>query len=118
VPQCLRGSNDKSHPRPCALSSVTFLAQSIFETSKQFMSVILLLLIASILVAGGFLIAFIYSVKTGQYDDEQSPPMRMLFDNPVLKDDILSKDVILNRRTKVEVCDATKLRKEVKLTNK
>ena len=45
------------------------------------MSVILLLLIASILVAGGFLIAFIYSVKSGQYDDELSPPMRMLFDN-------------------------------------
>ena len=44
------------------------------------MSVILLLLIASISVAGLFLGAFIWSVKTGQYDDEESPSVRMLFD--------------------------------------
>lgn len=44
------------------------------------MSVIILLLIASISVAGLFLGAFIWSVKTGQYDDEASPSVRMLFD--------------------------------------
>lgn len=44
------------------------------------MSVIILLLIASISVAGLFLGAFIWSVKTGQYDDENSPAVRMLFD--------------------------------------
>jgi cbb3-type cytochrome oxidase maturation protein len=42
------------------------------------MSVIILLLIASISVASLFLAAFIWSVKSGQYDDEMSPPMRML----------------------------------------
>lgn len=45
------------------------------------MSAIILLLIASISVASLFLVAFIWSVKDGQYDDEVSPPMRMLFDN-------------------------------------
>ena len=45
------------------------------------MSVIILLLIASISVAGLFLGAFIWSVKTGQYDDENSPSVRMLFDD-------------------------------------
>lgn len=45
------------------------------------MSVIIILLIASISVAALFLIAFIWSVKSGQYDDEQSPPLRILFDN-------------------------------------
>ena len=45
------------------------------------MSAIILLLIASISVASLFLVAFIWSVKNGQYDDEVSPPMRMLFDN-------------------------------------
>ncbi len=45
------------------------------------MSVIILLLIASISVASLFLAAFIWSVKSGQYDDEKSPPMRMLFDD-------------------------------------
>lgn len=45
------------------------------------MSVIILLLIASISVAAIFLGAFLWSVKNGQYDDETSPPMRILFDN-------------------------------------
>ena len=45
------------------------------------MSVIILLLMASISVAALFLAAFIWSVKSGQYDDETSPPMRMLFDD-------------------------------------
>lgn len=46
------------------------------------MSVIFLLLIASVSVAALFLGAFLWSVKSGQYDDETSPPMRMLFDPP------------------------------------
>jgi cbb3-type cytochrome oxidase maturation protein len=46
------------------------------------MSVIFLLLIASVSVAALFLGAFLWSVKSGQYDDESSPPMRMLFDPP------------------------------------
>lgn len=45
------------------------------------MSAILILLIASITVAGLFLAAFIWSVKNGQYDDDFSPPRRMLFDD-------------------------------------
>jgi len=46
------------------------------------MSVIILLLAASISVAALFLGAFIWSIKTRQYDDEYSPPVRMLFDDP------------------------------------
>ncbi|SFP73404.1 cbb3-type cytochrome oxidase assembly protein CcoS [Parafilimonas terrae] len=45
------------------------------------MSVIFLLLTASILIAALFLLAFLWSVKKGQYDDQQSPPVRMLFDD-------------------------------------
>ena len=45
------------------------------------MSVIILLLVASITVASLFLAAFIWSVKNGQYDDEESPPLRMLFED-------------------------------------
>jgi cbb3-type cytochrome oxidase maturation protein len=45
------------------------------------MSVIVLLLIASISVASLFLTAFIWSVKKGQFDDDYSPPLRMLFDD-------------------------------------
>lgn len=45
------------------------------------MSVIIILLIASISVAAVFLGAFIWSVKDRQYDDAFSPPVRMLFDD-------------------------------------
>ncbi|MBK9638015.1 MAG: cbb3-type cytochrome oxidase assembly protein CcoS [Bacteroidetes bacterium] len=38
------------------------------------MSVILILIAFSLLVAGSFLIGFLWSVKTGQYDDDVSPP--------------------------------------------
>jgi cbb3-type cytochrome oxidase maturation protein len=46
------------------------------------MSAIVILLIASISVAAIFLAAFIWSVRNGQFDDEFSPPQRMLFENP------------------------------------
>ncbi|HRH65106.1 MAG TPA: cbb3-type cytochrome oxidase assembly protein CcoS [Bacteroidia bacterium] len=45
------------------------------------MSVIFLLIIFSLLLAIGFLIAFIWSVKDGQYDDDYTPSVRILFDN-------------------------------------
>ncbi len=44
------------------------------------MSVIIILLFASISIAAIFLVAFLWNVKSGQYDDEMSPPVRMLFD--------------------------------------
>ena len=49
------------------------------------MSAIIILLIASISVAALFLGAFIWSVRNGQFDDEFSPPQRILFDNPADK---------------------------------
>jgi cbb3-type cytochrome oxidase maturation protein len=45
------------------------------------MSVVFILLGASLTIAIGFLIAFIWSVKSGQYDDDYTPSVRMLFDN-------------------------------------
>jgi cbb3-type cytochrome oxidase maturation protein len=44
------------------------------------MSVIILLLIVSICIAGGFLVAFMWSVRDGQFDDDYSPARRILFD--------------------------------------
>ena len=37
----------------------------------------------SLVFALGFLAAFIYSVIGGQYDDDYTPAVRILFDNPV-----------------------------------
>jgi cbb3-type cytochrome oxidase maturation protein len=44
-------------------------------------SVIVLLIAAGGVVAGGFLIAFLWAVGSGQYDDTTTPPVRMLFDD-------------------------------------
>jgi cbb3-type cytochrome oxidase maturation protein len=45
------------------------------------MSAIILLLLVSICIAGGFLVAFFWSVRDGQFDDDYSPSRRILFDD-------------------------------------
>jgi cbb3-type cytochrome oxidase maturation protein len=64
------------------------ITNSIFEKSiiRQDMSVIYLLLTISIIVAILFFIAFIYSVRTGQFDDSYTPSVRMLFDDELVKE--------------------------------
>lgn len=42
------------------------------------MSVIFLLITASTLVAGVFLVAFAWAVRRGQFDDDRSPAVRIL----------------------------------------
>jgi cbb3-type cytochrome oxidase maturation protein len=49
------------------------------------MSVIYILITVSILVAIVFLIAFIKAVRSGQYDDDYTPSVRMLFDDELIK---------------------------------
>lgn len=44
------------------------------------MSVVVVLIGFSILVAAGFLLAFLWAVRSGQYDDDVSPSVRILFD--------------------------------------
>ena len=62
--------------------SILSLTNDNFDLSNTtIMSVIIILLIASIAVASVFLGAFLISVKKGQFDDEESPPIRMLFDD-------------------------------------
>jgi cbb3-type cytochrome oxidase maturation protein len=45
------------------------------------MGVIILLLIASVSVAAIFLGAFLWSVKSGQFEDDYSPASRILFED-------------------------------------
>ncbi len=54
-------------------------------TQIRGMSVIYLLISISIIVAGVFLYAFLRAVKTGQYDDDYTPSVRMLFDDELVK---------------------------------
>ena len=50
------------------------------------MNVIYIMISVSIIIAILFLIAFIKSVKSGQYDDMYTPSVRMLFDDELVKD--------------------------------
>lgn len=45
------------------------------------MSVIIILIVISLIVALLFLAVFIWAVKSGQYDDTISPSIRILFDD-------------------------------------
>lgn len=56
------------------------------------MSVLIILILVSVMVAAGFLIAFLWSVKTGQLDDDYTPSVRMLFDDE-LKSTIMKTNV-------------------------
>jgi cbb3-type cytochrome oxidase maturation protein len=49
------------------------------------MSALYLLVIISILVAGAFLAAFIWSVKNNQYEDQAGASMRILYDDDIQK---------------------------------
>lgn len=51
------------------------------------MSVIVILIGVSVIVALGFLGAFLWAVKSGQYDDKYTPSVRMLFDDDDKKED-------------------------------
>jgi cbb3-type cytochrome oxidase maturation protein len=45
-----------------------------------------MLLAISVVVALAFFAAFIFSVKSGQYDDVYTPSVRMLFDDELVKE--------------------------------
>ncbi|EDM43713.1 hypothetical protein SCB49_08985 [unidentified eubacterium SCB49] len=49
------------------------------------MSIIYVLLTVSVIIAIVFFVAFVYSVKNGQYDDTYTPSVRMLFDDETVK---------------------------------
>jgi cbb3-type cytochrome oxidase maturation protein len=50
------------------------------------MSVVILLMICSICVAGGFLWAYLWSVKKGQFDDLEASGFRILHDTTPKKE--------------------------------
>ncbi|MCB0480791.1 MAG: cbb3-type cytochrome oxidase assembly protein CcoS [Flavobacteriales bacterium] len=58
------------------------------------MSVILLLIGASLVVALFFLGAFIWSVKSGQYEDDYTPSVRILFENENLNNSSSKKSKV------------------------
>ena len=56
------------------------------------MSVLAILLLVSISIAGSFLLAYLWSVRDGQFDDDYAPAQRILFpDGRAEKKEVVSK---------------------------
>lgn len=59
------------------------------------MSVIYVLLTISIIVALVFFVAFIVAVKNGQFDDDYTPSVRMLFEDELVKEKQSEKESVI-----------------------
>lgn len=55
------------------------------------MEIIYVLITVSLIVALIFLSAFFWSVRSGQYDDDYTPSVRMLFDDETTKEESTTK---------------------------
>jgi cbb3-type cytochrome oxidase maturation protein len=62
---------------------------------------------ASLLVALGFLAAFIWSVKSGQFDDDYTPSVRMLFEeNTSSKNKTQNTNSLIKEKINPSVCNS------------
>ena len=52
------------------------------------MEIIYVMLVVSLILALVFLASFIWANKTGQYDDDVTPGMRILFDDEEVKEKV------------------------------
>ena len=61
------------------------------------MEVIYVVLPLGLLIGGGFLYACVSAIRRGQFDDLDTPPVRMLLDDVPVNDDVpLNDDVPVN----------------------
>lgn len=56
------------------------------------MGVIVYLVAVALLLAGGFLVAYFWATKDGQFEDTYTPSVRILFDDEVKKTKESSKE--------------------------
>lgn len=49
------------------------------------MGIIYLMLIVSLVIALFFLVSFLWATKNGQFDDDHTPSIRILFDDEILE---------------------------------
>jgi cbb3-type cytochrome oxidase maturation protein len=74
------------------------------------MSVIYVLLTISIIVAVVFFVAFIISVRSGQYDDSYTPSVRMLFEDELVKPaSTVGTDCVENENKSIQLNKSQKL---------
>ncbi|WP_340153762.1 cbb3-type cytochrome oxidase assembly protein CcoS [uncultured Marivirga sp.] len=62
------------------------------------MNILVVLIIVSLIVATGFLVAFVWAVRSGQFDDASTPSYRMLWDDAVSKKENKSSNQSTNHK--------------------
>ncbi len=62
------------------------MQKQLFHIFAQLMDILYLMIICSVSLAVIFLIIFIIGAKNGQFEDDESPAVRMLFDSEVQKE--------------------------------
>ncbi|WKV12546.1 cbb3-type cytochrome oxidase assembly protein CcoS [Marivirga harenae] len=62
------------------------------------MNILVVLIIVSLIVATGFLVAFVWAVRSGQFDDASTPSYRMLWDDAVTKKENKSSNQSTNHK--------------------
>jgi len=62
------------------------------------MTIMILLILLSLLLAAGFLLAYLRAARDGQFDDEYTPAVRMLFDDPVPGEAVQDTTTVTNQQ--------------------
>ena len=58
------------------------------------MEILYLMILCSVLLAVVFLIIFIISARNGQFEDDESPAVRILLDSEIIKDEPENKEIL------------------------
>lgn len=65
------------------------------------MDILYLMILCSVLLAVVFLVIFIVSARSGQFEDDESPAVRILMDSEIIKEKATAeKDKIVNKEEK------------------
>lgn len=62
------------------------------------MDIIIVLISISLSIAVGFLILFIWNIKSGQYEDTCTPSIRILFDDKKKEPEEVENELALKRK--------------------
>ena len=74
---------DPRHSSPFCIPPILWPIPDKTGFNTGSMKIMLFLILVSLLLAAGFLIAYLRAARAGQFDDDYTPAIRMLFDGTV-----------------------------------
>lgn len=89
LPTRITPRNDLGHLP--VFSRTPILQRFLKHLFRNYMKIMLFLILVSLTVALGFLFAFLFAARNGQFDDDNTPAIRMLFDSTIPEENELDK---------------------------